>query len=147
MPQQTDEGAPVRIASVRERGGALVGKKLRLAGRNMCYDENTGYLVLLDSGIGVLVDISLVLEKERMLSWVQESFSPVEVFGYLEQCDEGLPVPSMPPHASPPEIDTHLILRAILIIPSSDLSLDVWNSVVEELEVELGRPQVGFIGG
>ncbi|KAL0575065.1 hypothetical protein V5O48_006910 [Marasmius crinis-equi] len=104
----------------------------------MSYDENTGYLVLFDSGIGVLVDISLALERERTFAWVKESYTPLEAIGYLEKCDEDLPVPAMPPHANAPEIDTHLILRAILVVPSSDLSLDVWNSVVEEMEAELG---------
>ncbi|KAG7098711.1 hypothetical protein E1B28_000624 [Marasmius oreades] len=107
--------------------------------------ETRGILSFLTVGS----DISVVLEEERVLSWVQECFSPVEVFGYLEQCDvsfvkQPTVTHKIVPHASPPEIDTHLILRAILIVPSSDLSLDVWNSVVEELEVELGR--VGFIG-
>ncbi|KAJ8077316.1 hypothetical protein PM082_001746 [Marasmius tenuissimus] len=137
MPQQTDEGVPVRIASVSKHGETLVGRKLRLAGRNMCYDENTGYLVLFDNGIGVLVDISLPLEREGVFLWVKESYSPLEAIGYLEKCNEDLPVPTMPPHATAPEIDTHLILRAILIVPSSDLSLDIWNSVVEEMEAEL----------
>ena len=47
---------------------------------------------------------------------------------------EGLPVPALPPHAARLEIDAHLVLRAILIAPSSDLSLGMWNSVVEEME-------------
>ena len=107
MPQQTDEGVPVRIASVNERGGSLIGRKLRLAGRyvgllcvlmvlsrktarcflcrNMCYDENTGCLVLIDNGIGVLVDLTLALERERTFSWMKDSYLPLQVVGYLEQ--------------------------------------------------------------
>jgi hypothetical protein len=51
---------------------------------------------------------------------------------------EELVVPAIPPHASAPDVDTHLVLRAIMVVPSSDLSLEVWNSVVSEMEVELG---------
>ncbi|ESK97048.1 hypothetical protein Moror_6405 [Moniliophthora roreri MCA 2997] len=138
MPQQTDEGVPVRIATLGTHHESLVGRKLRIAGRNMSYDVDTGFLILLDDSVGVLVDISLALERERTFPWMKERFSPVEVLGYLEHSDEELVVPAIPPHASAPEVDTHLVLRAIVVVPSSDLSLEVWNNVVTEMEVELG---------
>ncbi|THU99126.1 hypothetical protein K435DRAFT_855948 [Dendrothele bispora CBS 962.96] len=145
MPQ-TDSATPTRIDSIQD---ALVGQKLRLAGRRventrllnfvsinftlrmMCYSGESGLIVLEYKNKAVMVDVSLTVGPSSR--WVNEKFNTVMVIGHLEQSTIALPVPEMPTYANAPQIDPHLVLYAILAIPAFDLDLGLWNSTIENL--------------
>ncbi|KAK7466458.1 hypothetical protein VKT23_005179 [Stygiomarasmius scandens] len=126
MPQQTDFGTPTRIDAIQD---ALVGQKLRLAGRMMCYSEESGLILLVYKHKAVLVDVSLAIGP--FSHWVNDRFITVTVVGHLEKSPTPLIIPTMPNHAPAPNVDTCLVLNAVLATPVVDLNLDLWNSTID----------------
>ncbi|KAJ3801037.1 hypothetical protein GGU11DRAFT_308867 [Lentinula aff. detonsa] len=74
--------APARLAAI---GDALVGQKLRLVGRMMCYDSTTGFISLWDKEDALLVDVTLCLDPSANV-WLQDNFCSIQVIGHLEKC-------------------------------------------------------------
>ena len=120
------------------------------------YDVVTGFIVLVDKGNGVLVDTSLALDGQSR-SWATEKLSVIMVIGHLECSSASVgpllypmsilllllmlgtccqtPLPILPtPNVPSFRLNTHVILRAILVIPAAGLDLDMWNAVLEEEE-------------
>ena len=54
----------------------------------------------------------------------------------ISQFQEPLETPTRPTHPRPLRISRHLFLRAILIVPSPDLDLVLWNAVLKEEDEE-----------
>ncbi|KAJ3969625.1 hypothetical protein EV361DRAFT_803527 [Lentinula raphanica] len=76
-----DYAAPTRLT---EAGDALVGQKLVLLGRMMCYDSTTGYILLWDKEDALLVDVNLCLDHSANV-WLQDNFCSIRVIGHLEK--------------------------------------------------------------
>ncbi|KAG8945947.1 hypothetical protein FRC04_012199 [Tulasnella sp. 424] len=131
MPQQVESARPTAISSIRSD---QVGKKLRLAGRLLCYD-NTTNLLLLSEGPSldcVMVDIMLYLTARRTMPFLREEQVQIMVVGHLEQIEGRLPCPTLPPYSDPPEVDLTLVVKAILLDPVPDLDLALWNATMVE---------------
>ncbi|KAJ3852186.1 hypothetical protein EV368DRAFT_41586 [Lentinula lateritia] len=77
-----NSAAPARLSTV---GDALVGQKLLLVGRMMCYDSTTGLILLCDKDDALLVDVTLCLDRSANI-WVQDNFCSIQVVGHLEKC-------------------------------------------------------------
>ncbi|PPQ65674.1 hypothetical protein CVT26_000306 [Gymnopilus dilepis] len=129
MPQQTDSATRTRICRV---GDFEAGQKLRLAGRVLSYDVKTGLIILVDEKHGLLVDVILSLDQNQSRLWATERLSTVIAMP--------LTIPAVPSYAPPIEIDQNLVLRAILLVPSPDLDLNLWNAVLMEEENEDRQP-------
>jgi len=130
MSQQTDTAIPTRIESLHE---SMAGHKLRLAGRLLSYDDATALILLLDKNRAVLVDVSLCMES-WCSSWVRERLGVLVVIGHLENCLEQLSIPMIPAYTPAPDINPHLVFRALRVIEAADLDLELWNLVIEEKE-------------
>lgn len=126
MPQQPDSATPTRLCSINE---SLLGQKLRIAGRVLSYDVLTGLFVLLDNDKAVMVDVSMALDDKSKL-WATERLSTVIVLGHLERTED-LTVLQLPRRI---QINGHLVIRALLVVPCMDLNLALWNAVVAEGE-------------
>ncbi|KAF8806457.1 hypothetical protein BYT27DRAFT_7140997, partial [Phlegmacium glaucopus] len=129
MPQQTDPATRTRICKVNE---SLAGEKVRVAGKVFCYDVVTGLIVLLDKTNGLLVDTSNALDGQSGL-WATERLSTIMVIGQLERSSTPLPMPTNIPSF---RLNNHVVLRAILVIPATELDLDMWNAVLKDEESE-----------
>ncbi|KAJ4483279.1 hypothetical protein J3R30DRAFT_3698058 [Lentinula aciculospora] len=77
-----NHAAPARLACVNDD---LVGQKLLLVGRMMCYDATTGFMLLCDKEDALLVDATLCLDRSAKV-WVQDTFCSIQVIGHLEKC-------------------------------------------------------------
>ncbi|KAG1746116.1 hypothetical protein EDB19DRAFT_1690464 [Suillus lakei] len=81
-----------------------VGRKLRVAGRMLTYDPSTALVLLSFSSHGLLVDVSLVIDPDAVLStvkwggthdpsvdynWMRERKAWVWVVGWLERSEVG----------------------------------------------------------
>lgn len=114
-----------------------VGRKLRVAGRMLTYDPSTALVLLSFSSHGLLVDVSLVIDPDAVLStvkwggtldpsvdynWMHERKAWVWVMGWLER-SEDLPIPEPPPYTSPPDVDPSIVLKALNVIPARDLDI------------------------
>ncbi|KAF9469972.1 hypothetical protein BDZ94DRAFT_1231526 [Collybia nuda] len=136
MPQQTDTAIPTRLSSVNQ---SLVGKKLRLAGRNgvpnrlLSYDVTTGLILIAGEDKAILVDVSLCVDPWSS-AWIREPWATIMTIGYVESSLGQLPIPIIPAYASAPSIDPKLVFRALLVVESADLDLDLWNSSIKERE-------------
>jgi len=124
-----DTAVPTRLLSVTE---ALVGNKLRLAGRMLSYDSLTSLVLLQDQDVAVLVDVSLCVDKTS--AWVREKKCVVMVVGHLEESPTPLPIPVLPAYAPAPVIDPHIVLRALVVTSGADLDMRLWNGAIEERE-------------
>ncbi|KAJ3733463.1 hypothetical protein DFJ43DRAFT_1067274 [Lentinula guzmanii] len=127
-----DYAAPARLAAI---GDALVGQKLRLVGRMMCYDSTTGFISLWDKEDALLVDVTLCLDPSANV-WLQDNFCSIQVIGHLEKCSRELTAPELPPHlVKPPQLDTRFVLRAIRVIPAFDAEQSAWNKLAEQVRM------------
>lgn len=114
----------------------------------LSYDAETGLIILIEGKHGLLIDILLSLDSQSLL-WATERLSTVITIGRLEHskvsifadqynasCRYGLQtplkLPAVPSHVPSIEINQNLVLRAILLVPSPDLDLDLWNAVLTE---------------
>ncbi|KIK67291.1 hypothetical protein GYMLUDRAFT_257198 [Collybiopsis luxurians FD-317 M1] len=135
-----DHATPIQLASIDD---AFVGHKLELAGRMMSYDSETGFILLSDKDVALLVDVALCLDRGANI-WVQNRFIPLQVIGHLDKCSKDMPIPMLPPHMSKePKIDSRLILRAIMVIPASAIDQNKWNYLADKVRLhaqnELGN--------
>jgi len=137
MPQQTDFAKRTRLCRVSTQ---LTGRKVRVAGRLLTYDLGSGLAVLLDGPHGLLVDLTLVLDAKSN-DWAHERLTTVTAIGHLEALDVPLQSQIGPTHSVACKISQHLILRAILVVASSDLDLGLWNAVLMEEEEEEKRSE------
>ncbi|CAA7259066.1 unnamed protein product [Cyclocybe aegerita] len=132
MPQQTDSAARTRLCRITKD---LKGQKVRVAGRVLTYDVATGLIILIDEEHALLVDVSLALDSQSR-EWVPERLSTIMVIGDLERTDDPLTAPPMPTRSPALKMDRRHVLRAILVVPSPDLDLSLWNAVLKEDEEE-----------
>ncbi|KAF8829123.1 hypothetical protein HHX47_DHR3000795 [Lentinula edodes] len=126
--------APARLSAV---GNALVGQKLLLVGRMMCYDSTTGLILLCDKDDALLVDVTLCLDRSANI-WVQDNFCSIQVVGHLEKCSASkeLIAPVLPPHLIKlPKMDTRFVLRAIRVIPTFDVEQSTWNKLADQVRM------------
>ncbi|TFY61547.1 hypothetical protein EVG20_g7011 [Dentipellis fragilis] len=88
MSARADSAMPAVLSSLRDD---LIGRKLRLVGRVLCYEPTTGIAVLGDESHAIPVDVALCLHARGGLPWLVDARSVVTVFGYLErlECDAG----------------------------------------------------------
>ncbi|KAG1799764.1 uncharacterized protein HD556DRAFT_64272 [Suillus plorans] len=115
-----------------------VGRKLRVAGRMLMYDPSTALVLLSLSSHGLLVDTSLVIDPDAVLStvkwggtldpnvnynWIHERQAWVWVMGWLERSEQDLPIPELPPYTSPPDVDPSIVLKALNVTPARDLDV------------------------
>ncbi|KAG8880587.1 hypothetical protein FRB97_000682 [Tulasnella sp. 331] len=131
MPQQTDSAKPVNIRCITD---ALVGTKLRLAGRLLCYDHATSFVLLSHYPSCILVDLSLCMNSSHNLSYLLEEQSQIMVIGLLEKKMETFRPPVLPPYSDVPEVDLTLILRAIMVKEVPDMDLGLWNEGITALD-------------
>ncbi|KAF4620625.1 hypothetical protein D9613_000788 [Agrocybe pediades] len=113
MPQQTDSALRTRLCRIADRD---VQEKVRVAGRVLYYEAKSAMLTLIDGHQGLLVDTSLALDSQSHL-WASERLSTVIVIGRIDKVQKALKLPPKP-------------------IPSPELDLEMWNSVLEEEERE-----------
>ncbi|KAF9565533.1 hypothetical protein CPC08DRAFT_704519 [Agrocybe pediades] len=132
MPQQTDSALRTRLCRIADRD---VQEKVRVAGRVLYYEAKSAMLTLIDGHQGLLVDTSLALDSQSHL-WASERLSTVIVIGRIDKVQKALKLPPKPSTMSYLHIYPRLVLRAILIVPSPELDLEMWNSVLEEEERE-----------
>ncbi|KAF9526591.1 hypothetical protein CPB83DRAFT_794417 [Crepidotus variabilis] len=131
MPQQPASATRIKLCDINSD---LIGRKLRVAGRVLSYDVNTGLIVLVDGKEAVLVDISLALDFHSKV-WATDRLSTIMAIGDLESSDAPLEIPSTAsPHVLALKISNQLVLRAILVIPSPNLDLGLWKAVLDEEE-------------
>lgn len=106
MPQQTAHAIPTRVASLDQNA---VGRKVRMAGRSalkfetvarlfklclyriLSYEPASGLAILLDGEQGIIVDVSLCVDRSAS-SWTRERLCLAMVVGYVEttpvsECD------------------------------------------------------------
>ncbi|KAL0953753.1 hypothetical protein HGRIS_004942 [Hohenbuehelia grisea] len=133
MSHTTDSAIPTRIASIND---TVVGHKLRVAGKILCYDPLSARALLLDKDIALLVDVSLCLDRWSS-SWIRERLAPVMIIGHLEAVDTRLPLPELPDHALPPLVNQDIYLQALLVIATPTLDLTLWNQSIQEGEETL----------
>ncbi|KAG9009370.1 hypothetical protein FRB94_012187 [Tulasnella sp. JGI-2019a] len=131
MPQQTDSAKPVNIRYITD---VLVGSKLRIAGRLLCYDHATSFMLLSHHPSSVLVDLSLCMNSAHNLSYLLEEQSQVMVIGLLDKSSEPLRPPILPPYSDAPKVDLTLVLRAIMVKEVPDLDLNIWNEGISALD-------------
>ncbi|KIM40219.1 hypothetical protein M413DRAFT_446386 [Hebeloma cylindrosporum] len=130
MPPQPDPAKLRRICSI---GKSDEGKKLRVAGRVLSYDVQTGIVVLIDEGHGLYVDIVLSLDGQSR-RWATERLSTIIALGDLERSEMRLGAPVIDGKGPALKINEELVLRAILVVPSPDLDLALWNNVLADEE-------------
>ncbi|KAG8967713.1 hypothetical protein FRC03_009406 [Tulasnella sp. 419] len=132
MPQQPDSAKPVRISSISR---SLVGAKLRVVGRMLSYNPEACTVLLVHFPHAVLVDISICLDPKAGLYFMQEEQQQLMIMGYLEELPAQMELPALPYYVdSPPEVNSRLILRAILVKEVPDLNLAEWDEGVGALE-------------
>ncbi|OAX39113.1 hypothetical protein K503DRAFT_740096 [Rhizopogon vinicolor AM-OR11-026] len=134
MPQQ-EPAAVMMLDCVTDDD---VGRKLRVAGRILTYDPSTALVLLSFSSHGLLVDASLVIDPDAVLSpvkwggtldpnvdcnWMREIKAWVWVIGWLEKAEPNLRIPEPPPYTSPPDVDASIVLKALNITPARDLDI------------------------
>lgn len=115
-----------------------VGRKLRVAGRMLTYDPATALVLLSFSSHGLLVDVSLVIDPDAVLSsakwggtldsnvdynWMHERKAWVWVMGWLERSEQDLRIPEPPPYTSPLDVDPMIVLKALNVTPARDLDV------------------------
>ncbi|KAF8070568.1 hypothetical protein FPV67DRAFT_1028195 [Lyophyllum atratum] len=130
MSQQTDPAIVIRLRSVNE---SQIGQKLRLVGRLLSYDSNTGFILLLEGDRAILVDVSLCVDHWSG-SWVRDHLGTIRVIGHLESSPEELPIPTLPTYAAAHALDPKLVIRAVLVERAPDIDMDLWNMAIEERE-------------
>ncbi|KAF8200984.1 hypothetical protein BJ912DRAFT_843718 [Pholiota molesta] len=86
MPQQTDSATRKSLNQIDD---SLEGQKLRVAGRVLAYDVQTGLIILIDKQHGLLVDVDLSLHEESA-EWATERLSTIMVIGHLERSSVGI---------------------------------------------------------
>jgi len=119
------------LLQIRSLDNALIGKKLRIAGRIVSFDSDTLVLLLRDDANNAcLVDASQCIDLSKSLLWLRETSSPVIVLGYLDGNKDDFPIPTLPAFAQAPQIDSSLYLQALLLMPSPDLDLNLWEEVI-----------------
>ncbi|KII92841.1 hypothetical protein PLICRDRAFT_103041 [Plicaturopsis crispa FD-325 SS-3] len=88
MAPQTDPAVPTRLLTIQAHSAdAFLRRKLRVAGRMLSYDAQTGLALLCDRDIALLVDVSDCLDPYARGSsgrWIREAKSNIVVVGYLE---------------------------------------------------------------
>ncbi|KAI0915697.1 hypothetical protein AcV5_003547 [Taiwanofungus camphoratus] len=131
MPQQVEAATPIRISSITPK---LVSRKLRVAGRMLAYDPKSAILLLVDEDSAVFVNTSLCLDPVESHAWLRENNSVVSALGYLEELPSALPLPTLPLHARPTQVDPHLMLSAIVLKAVPDLDMVLWNGAIQERE-------------
>ncbi|KAF8345947.1 hypothetical protein F5887DRAFT_964242 [Amanita rubescens] len=128
MPQQTAHAIPTRIRSLDQNA---VGRKVRVAGRILSYEPTSGLAILLDGEQGIIVDVSLCVDRSSS-SWTRERLCLAMVVGYVETTPMEVAIPTIPAHAPAPRIDGRMVVRAVLVTGCADLELDVWNAAIED---------------
>ncbi|KIK94984.1 hypothetical protein PAXRUDRAFT_141733 [Paxillus rubicundulus Ve08.2h10] len=104
MPQQVDSATVIMLDCITEDD---IGRKLRVAGRMLTYDAETALVLLHDASSALLVDVSLCVDPDVILSveiannelkdrtvdhhWALERKGYVWVVGYLERADVSHP--------------------------------------------------------
>ncbi|KAF9245063.1 hypothetical protein BU15DRAFT_41461 [Melanogaster broomeanus] len=146
MPQQVDNASVMMLDCITEDD---IGRKLRVAGRMLTYDAETALVLLHDASSALLVDVSLCVDADGLLSvhnapkqaknrhvdphWALERKAFVWVFGYLERPDSSLPIPILPAYLPPPDIDSSLVIRAVIIASARDLNTGKLRDMISEL--------------
>ncbi|KAF8840495.1 hypothetical protein BDN67DRAFT_638421 [Paxillus ammoniavirescens] len=98
MPQQVDSATVIMLDCITEDD---IGRKLRVAGRMLTYDAETALVLLHDASSALLVDVSLCVDADVILSvqsgtkepkdrivnhhWALERKGYVWVVGHLER--------------------------------------------------------------
>ncbi|KIJ68010.1 hypothetical protein HYDPIDRAFT_126622 [Hydnomerulius pinastri MD-312] len=142
MPQQVDNASIMMLDCISEDD---VGRKLRVAGRMLTYDAESALVLLHDATSALLVDVSLCVDADVLLStknatdrnvdhcWALERKGLVWVVGYLERVDSQLPIPTLPAYLAPPDIDPSLVMRAVVVAPARDLNTAQLRAVLAEM--------------
>ncbi|KLO19544.1 hypothetical protein SCHPADRAFT_898823 [Schizopora paradoxa] len=124
-PNEPDSAQLLRIRSL---DSSKLGRKLRIAGRIVSFDPDTHVLLLRDeANNAILVDSSQCIDPSKSHLWLRDKGSPVVALGYLEENKDDLPIPTLPAFAQAPEIDPSICLQALLLLPSPDLDLKLWE--------------------
>ncbi|KAJ7658610.1 hypothetical protein DFH06DRAFT_1327188 [Mycena polygramma] len=114
----------------------MVGNKLRVAGQVLAISPYTGIIILRAGAAALLVDASSCFPPA--VEWSREWLCTVSIVGYLELTPPGLDLPRMPRRACP-NLDSELILGAILVEAQPGLNLETWN---KGLEAIAGAPKL-----
>jgi len=123
-----NEPHSARLLRILSLSNTLLGQKLRIAGRIVAFDFDTQVLLIRDdANNSCLVDASQCLDPTKSLLWLRETSSPVIALGYLGENRDDLPIPTLPAFAQAPEIIPSLYLQALLLMPSPDLDLKLWE--------------------
>ncbi|KAA1474240.1 hypothetical protein DENSPDRAFT_824012 [Dentipellis sp. KUC8613] len=130
MSARADSATPVVLSSLCDD---LIGRKLRLVGRVLCYEPTTGIAVLGDESHAIPVDVALCLHARGGLPWLVDARSVVTVFGYLERLDIPFTMPDALPHHPPPKLIPNMLVQAILVLNSPDLDMRQWNETVAQM--------------
>lgn len=132
MSKHVDSARLTRLSSISDD---MIGRKLRVVGRVLCYDLGSATMLLENEGLAIAVDISLCLSSGGSLPWLVEARSVVTVFAYLERPPQSAPrSPALPSRIPPPTMIPRLQLQAILVLHSPDLDMRLWNETVTEME-------------
>ncbi|KAG1731466.1 uncharacterized protein EDB91DRAFT_1227026 [Suillus paluster] len=101
MPNQLEPATVMMLDCITDDD---VGRKLRVAGRMLTYDHSTALVLLSCSSHGLLVDVSLVIDPDAVLStekwggtldpsvdynWMRERKAWVWVIGWLAKSEVG----------------------------------------------------------
>ncbi|PCH43944.1 hypothetical protein WOLCODRAFT_122884 [Wolfiporia cocos MD-104 SS10] len=123
MPQQSLAAVPVSLGSISP---GLISRKLRVAGRLLSRSSDEALFLLSDGNNALFVDISLCLNPDKSMPYLRENNATLVVLGYLEETQIAMPLPTLPLHTRTTHVDPYLVLRAILMIESPDLDLQLW---------------------
>ncbi|OCH86516.1 hypothetical protein OBBRIDRAFT_797106 [Obba rivulosa] len=130
MPQQPESATPISIRAIKREHAS---RKLRVAGRVLCYDADSATLTLADGDVALFVDVSLCVSTQKPMGWLWETNNLAVALGYLERVLKPLPLPTLPVNAPNTVVDPRLILRALVLNHSPDLNLALWNVAAEKL--------------
>ncbi|KAL5507333.1 hypothetical protein ACEPAH_6789 [Sanghuangporus vaninii] len=129
-PNNPASAKPIAISVLNE---TLLNEKVRIAGMALSYNFEEQVLLVHDSKMhACLVDTSLVLETLIASPGLWESKSVVSIIGYLERVRDGLSIPIIPAFVDAPIVNSTLVVRSILITPSPDLNLALWEHAVKD---------------
>jgi len=97
----------------------------------LSYDPSTGLALVLDRETGLLVDLSLCVDSSSN-TWIGVRLATIMIIGHLETASSQLPIPMLPYYASPPIVDPHIYLQALLVVATPGLDLNLWNTSINE---------------
>lgn len=113
----------------------------------MGYDIQTGLALVSHDGDAVLVDTLLCVDSPE---WAQENKQKILVVGHVDwepvyftfrllvthltwkSSKDHLTIPPLPPYVSGPNIDSQIVVRALLVTSAERLDLSLWKKTVLE---------------